>query len=73
MHSALRGAREVGSRRKISVDAAKRATLEDGKPRRVGSTLVYINRGILQTKTVRGSKPADPIDIYSRLLNTSLK
>ena len=51
-HPALRQARTAELQRKLDVDKAKRLTLEDGKRRRVGNTLVWIQNGIVKTKTL---------------------
>ena len=48
---AIQRARELEIRRKLEIDKAKRLTLEDGKRRRVGNTLVFLHNGVVRTRT----------------------
>ena len=61
---ALDRARQQEAVRKAEIDKAKRLTLEDGKRRRVGQTEIYLDNGIVKTRT-RG-RVETPQRIYER-------
>ena len=61
---ALDRARQQEAVRKAEIDKAKRLTLEDGKRRRVGPTEIYLEKGIVKTRT-RG-RAETPQRIYER-------
>ena len=64
-HADLQQARQVELLRQMDIDAAKRLTLEDGKRRRVGNTIIYLERGIVKSKTM--GRVNAPLRQYERM------
>src|SRR3990167_7901438 len=50
-HSILEKAKLFEFKKQLSIDRAKRLVLETGRPIRVGNSIVYLDRGIVKTKT----------------------
>ena len=64
MHPALQHARQQETQRKLSINQAKRMVLETGQPQQVGQTTVYLERGVVKTKT-RG-RVQTPARVYQQ-------
>lgn len=65
IHPALEQARQAELRRKLDIDKAKRIVLETGRPQRVGNARVYLQNGIVKTKTM--GRVNTPIREYEKL------
>lgn len=50
-HPGLEQAKQLQLKKQLGLDQAKRMVLETGRPIRVGNTIVYLDRGIVKTKT----------------------